>query len=98
MYVATNEVRSYIISKSNGNYNIYIQNQIPTKSISSMLPKEVWCGYKPSKNHLCVFCCVTFSHVPKEVRTKLDSKGVKCIFIAYYEETKGVTGVFYSFK
>jgi hypothetical protein len=27
--------------------------------------------------------------VPKETRTKLDSKGVKCIFIGYCEETKG---------
>jgi hypothetical protein len=33
----------------------YIQNQIPSKSISSMLPKEVWCGCKPPKSHLCVF-------------------------------------------
>ncbi len=26
---------------------------------------------------------------PKETRTKLDSKNVKCIFISYCEETKG---------
>jgi hypothetical protein len=72
----------------------YIQNRIATKSISSMLVEEVWCGYKPSKNHLHVFCCVTFFHVPKEIRTKLDSKGVKCIIISYYEEIKGVKGFF----
>jgi hypothetical protein len=29
---------------------------------------------------------VAFAHVPKETRTKLDAKGVKCIFI---EEVKG---------
>ncbi len=27
--------------------------------------------------------------MPKEARTKLDSKGVKCIFIGYCQETKG---------
>jgi hypothetical protein len=27
--------------------------------------------------------------VPKEANIKLDSKGVKCIFIGYCEETKG---------
>jgi len=27
--------------------------------------------------------------VPKETKIKLDSKGVKCIFIGYCEETKG---------
>jgi hypothetical protein len=26
--------------------------------------------------------------VPKEAKIKLDSKGVKCIFIGYFEETK----------
>lgn len=59
-----------------------------------MLAEEVWCRYKPSKNYLCVFCCVTFPHVPKEINTKLDSKGVKCIVISYYEKIKGVKRFF----
>jgi hypothetical protein len=67
----------------------YIQNQILTNAISNMTPKEVWCGYKPSISHFGVFGCVAFAHVPKEVRTKLDSKGVKCIFVTYCEEIKG---------
>jgi hypothetical protein len=67
----------------------YIQNQILTNAISNMTPKEAWCRYKPSISHLGVLGCVAFVHVPKEARTKLDSKGVKCIFISYYEETKG---------
>jgi hypothetical protein len=54
-----------------------------------MTLKEVWCGYKAFVNHLHVFGCVAFAHAPKETRTKLDSKGVKCIFIGYCEETKG---------
>jgi hypothetical protein len=67
----------------------HIQNQIPTKAISNMTLKEVWCEYKPSISHLHTFGCVAFVHVSKETRTKLDSKGVKCIFIIYYEEIKG---------
>jgi hypothetical protein len=54
-----------------------------------MTLKEVWCGSKPSINHLHVFCCVAFAHVLKEAKTKLDSKGGKCISINYCEETKG---------
>jgi hypothetical protein len=54
-----------------------------------MILKEVWCGYTPSISHLHVFDCVAFVHVPKETRTKLDAKGVKCIFINYCEGTKG---------
>jgi len=72
----------------------YIQNWILIKSIFSILVEEVWCGYKPSKKQLCVFCCVTFSRVSKEIRTKLDSKGIKCIIINYYEKIKGVKGFF----
>jgi hypothetical protein len=67
----------------------YVQNQIPTKAISTITLKEVCCEYKLSINHLRVFDCVTFVHVPKEARTKFDSKGVKCIFIRYCEESKG---------
>jgi len=66
----------------------YVQNQIPTKEISNRALKEVWCGYKPSISHLHVFGCFAFVHVSKETRTK-DSKGVKCIFIIYYEKIKG---------
>ncbi len=67
----------------------YIQNWIPTKNIYNMTLQEVWCGYKASISHLHVFGCAAFVHVPKEIRTKLDSKGVKCIFIGYCEKTKG---------
>jgi len=66
----------------------YIHDQIPTKAIFNMTQKKVWCGYKPSINHLHVFGHVAFSHVPKEARIKLDSRGVKCIFIDNYEKTK----------
>jgi hypothetical protein len=67
----------------------YIQNQIPTKAISNMTLEKIWCGYKFSISHLHVFGCVAFVHVSKETRTKLDSKGVKCMFIIYYEEIEG---------
>ena len=44
-------------------------------------PQEVWNGNKPSLSHLRVFGCDAYGHVPKEKRTKLDSKFEKCIFI-----------------
>jgi hypothetical protein len=34
--------------------------------------------------------------VSKETRTNLDSKGVKCIFILYYEEIKGYSTTLYA--
>jgi hypothetical protein len=34
------------------------------------------------------FGCVTYAHVPYEMRNKLDNKGQKCIFYGYSEDTK----------
>ena len=44
-------------------------------------------GMKHSVSHLKVFGCVTYAHVPNELRKKLD-KGHKCIFVGYSEDTK----------
>jgi len=38
---------------------------------------------------LHVLVVLHFVHVPKETKTKLDSKSVKCIFINYCEQSKG---------
>ena len=36
-----------------------------------------------------VFGCVTFPHIPKDEREKLDSKVNKCIFLGYGAQRKG---------
>jgi hypothetical protein len=66
----------------------YVKNQIPTKVVSSMIQKEVSCDNNHFINHLCMFSFVAFVHFQNETRRKLDSKGVKCIFISYNDETK----------
>jgi hypothetical protein len=62
-------------------------------SLSSTLvetnPNEVWSAQNPSISHLKVFSCDEFIHVPKEKRSKMDKKEVKCIFIGYKEGMKG---------
>ena len=35
-----------------------------------------------------VFGCVAYAHIPDQLRKKLESKGEKCIFIGYSEESK----------
>jgi hypothetical protein len=42
---------------------------------------EVWIGRKPSLEHLKVFCCDAYVHVPKENGIKLDNKDEKCILL-----------------
>jgi hypothetical protein len=61
----------------------------PSSTLVKSTPHEVWFGNNPSLSHLKVFGCDVFVHVPKEKRSKLDKKEVKCIFIGYKEGMKG---------
>jgi hypothetical protein len=67
---------------------VYIKNRCPTKVLDSKTPQEAWSGRKPDVSHLRVFGCKAFAHVPKEKRTKLESKSMPCVFLGYYEGTK----------
>ena len=52
----------------------YLVNRSPSSVLEDKNPQEVWTGKKPSLSHLRVFGCDAYVHVPKEKRTKLDSK------------------------
>ena len=67
----------------------YLTNRSPSSALEDKTPQEVWTGKKPSISHLRVFGCDAYVHVPKEKRTKLDSKSKKCIFIEYKDGLKG---------
>ena len=54
-----------------------------------MTPEEKFCGQIPDLAHLKVFGCIAYVHVLDELRTKLDPKAEKCVFIGYSLEQKG---------
>ena len=54
-----------------------------------MTPYEVWKGYKPNVNHLRIFGCSAYAHIPKDERTKMDPKAKKNIFLGYGIGVKG---------
>eukprot|EP00253_Pinus_taeda_P016539 PITA_16539 len=64
----------------------YLVNKSPSSMLKDKTPQEVWIGKKPFLSHLRVFRCDAYVHVPKEKRTKLDSKSKKCIFIGPTKE------------
>eukprot|EP00253_Pinus_taeda_P020884 PITA_20884 len=66
----------------------YILNRCPTKAMMNKVPEEAWSGRKQGVTHMRVFGCVGYAHIPDQLRRKLDSKGEKCIFIGYREESK----------
>ena len=67
----------------------YLRNRSPTKVIEGITPHEAWTKVKPRVEHLRVFGCDAYAHIPKDERQKLDSKMRKCIFLGYGKETKG---------
>eukprot|EP00253_Pinus_taeda_P020140 PITA_20140 len=52
----------------------YLVNRSPSSTLENKTPHEVGNCKKPSLSHLRVFGCDAYVHVPKEKRTKLDSK------------------------
>ena len=62
-------------------------NQCPTKSVKKS-PQEAWTCMNHIVSHLKNFGCVTYDHVPDELRKKLVNKGHKCIFVCYSKDTK----------
>ena len=54
-----------------------------------MTPYEVWKGNKPNVNHLCIFGCSAYAHIPKDERSKMDPKAKKSIFLGYGISVKG---------
>ena len=68
---------------------MYIMNRTPTAAIHGMTPEEKFTGKKPDLSHLKVFGCLAYVHIPNELRSKLDPKAKKCVFIGYSLEYKG---------
>jgi hypothetical protein len=68
---------------------VYIMNRTPTTTVHGITPKEKYSGRKLDLSHLKVFGCIAYVHVPDELRTKLDPKAKKCVFIRCSFQQKG---------
>ena len=68
---------------------VYLLNRSPTKTLENGTPFEEWTGEKPRVNHMKIFGCTAYTHIPEDERKKLDSKAKKCIFLGYGGLKKG---------
>lgn len=59
---------------------VYVQNRSPHKKMKDMTLEEAYTGVKPKVNHLRIFGCPFYMHVPKEKRSKLEPTGKRGIF------------------
>ncbi|CAL1381478.1 unnamed protein product [Linum trigynum] len=64
-------------------------NISPLVPLEGDVPQRVWTGKEVSYEHLRVFGCKAYVHVPKDERAKLDDKAKPCIFMGYGREEFG---------
>ena len=64
---------------------MYVQNRTPHRVLENKKPEEVFSSKKLEVNHLRIFGCPVYIHIPKEKRTKLDPSGKKGMFVGYSE-------------
>ena len=67
---------------------VYILNQCPTRTLHSITPEETWSDKRPCIAHMRVFGSIAYAMLPNKKKGKLDAKGIKCMFIGYYEGMK----------
>jgi hypothetical protein len=67
---------------------VYLQNRSPHRILGKMTPEEAFTGRRPDVEHIRIFGCSTFSHVPSERRTKLDPTTQQEILVGYSEVSK----------
>ncbi|CAL1406718.1 unnamed protein product [Linum trigynum] len=68
---------------------VYVWNRSPSVPLKYDTPEKVWTGKEVSYKHLRVFGCKAFVHIPKDERSKLDSKTRPCVFIGYGQNEFG---------
>lgn len=66
----------------------YLINRSPATS-TGLTPYEVWHGTQPDLSHLRIFGSKCFTHIPKQLRKKLDAKCQLSYFVGYDAEAKG---------
>ncbi|KAM7472007.1 hypothetical protein LguiA_010190 [Lonicera macranthoides] len=72
---------------------VYLVNRIPSAVLDFQTPFEALAKSvtAPTVSNLPprVFGCVTFVHLPKEQRNKLEPRALKCVFVGYASSQKG---------
>ena len=69
--------------------SIDLINISPSVPLKCDVLERVWTEKNVSSDHLRVFGCREFSHIPKDERLKLDVKAKPCIFLRYGHEEFG---------
>jgi hypothetical protein len=67
---------------------VYLQNRNPHRILGKMTPEEAFAGRRTDVEHIRIFGCLTYSHVPSDKRRKLDLTTQQGILVGYSEVSK----------
>nr|GEW01292.1 retrovirus-related Pol polyprotein from transposon TNT 1-94 [Tanacetum cinerariifolium] len=70
------------------NWACHILNRCATTSLVNKVPEETWTSMKPNVSYFKIFGCIGFVHVPSQLRSKLEEKSQKCVFLGISTESK----------
>jgi len=70
------------------NMVVHIQNRTPHRALGKKTPEGVFTGKKPEVGHLRIFGSVTYCHIPKEKRSKLEQTTEVGYLVGYSETSK----------
>ena len=62
---------------------VYVLNRSPSIPLQHKVPEKVWSGKDVSYDHLRVFGCKAFVHIPKDERSKLEVKTRQCLSLIH---------------
>ena len=68
---------------------VYPINRSPLVPLKGDVPQQVWIGKDASYKRLKTFGCLSYMHVAKDQRSKLDNNRLICIFLGYSEDEFG---------
>jgi transposase InsO family protein len=66
----------------------YLMNRVPNRKETTVTPYEQWYGHKPDLSHLRIYGSTAYTHVPSQLRKKLDPTSRRVIFVGYGKSTK----------
>ncbi|KAL0440382.1 UNVERIFIED_CONTAM: Retrovirus-related Pol polyprotein from transposon TNT 1-94 [Sesamum latifolium] len=67
----------------------YLIDRSLRASLGGKVAEEVWTGDPVNFDHLRIFGCPAYVHVPSDEKSKLDLKSKQCIFLGYKKAVKG---------
>lgn len=69
------------------NTAVYIYNRTPLAHKLAQTPYEMWIGKQAKLDHMKIFGCQAYVHIPTQQRRKWDAKSKKMMFVGYQAES-----------